>query len=282
MWEYTEKVRDYFLHPRNAGEMEDATAVGETGSLACGDALKLYLKIDEKTDRIVDAKFQTFGCASAIASSSALTELIIGKTVDEALAITNRDIADYLGGLPREKMHCSVMGEEALVAAINAYRGEKTEEKDHEDSPIVCRCFGVTEATIRRAIRENSLTTVGEVTDFTKAGGACGQCIPDIQRILDEELEARRRSDQPAAKKPMTNIERMQRVMKVIEEEIRPHLVKDGGDITLVDVDGKTVRVALRGHCASCPASQVTIKHLVEQTLRDHVEEDITVEEVDA
>ncbi|MBI5194822.1 MAG: Fe-S cluster assembly protein NifU, partial [Nitrospirae bacterium] len=182
MWEYTDKVRELFLHPKNIGEIKDADAVGEVGSIVCGDALKLFLKIDKDTGRITDAKFQTFGCASAIASSTALTELIKGKTVDEALKVTNQDIAEYLGGLPREKMHCSVMGREALEAAAADYKGAKLPKA--EEGELVCECFGVTDEKIRRAIIENNLKTAEDVTNFTKEGGGCGKCVPKIEEIL--------------------------------------------------------------------------------------------------
>lgn len=297
MWEYTDAVREHFLNPRNVGELKDANAVGEVGSLACGDALKLYLKIEENIIR--DASFQTFGCASAIASSSALTEMIKGKTIEEALAITNKDIAGFLGGLPREKMHCSVMGQEALEAAVRAYRGEPPVPHTHEGR-LVCKCFGVTEDQIIKVIQENKLTTVEEVTNFTKAGGGCGDCLPDIAAILKATLEGAlpgtaakpgtlppgigdlRKPGVPAGATPLSNVQRMQRVMTVLDEIVRPRLQQDGGDIELVDINGKEVFVALRGMCTSCPSSLLTIEGFVQQTLREQVESDITVKEVAA
>lgn len=278
MWDYTEKVRDHFLSPHNVGEMDDADAVGEVGSIACGDALKLYLKI--RDNKIEDASFQTFGCASAIASSSVLTDMVKGKTVEEALAISNKDIAEALGGLPRQKMHCSVMGKEALEAAIKNWRGEEPEAA-HEESPIVCRCFGVSEETIRRAIRDNQLSSVEEITNFTKAGGGCGGCLDNIAAILADETGAAAPTGTPEPK-PLSNIQRMQLVMQTLDEVVRPRLKQDGGDVELVDIDGPVVTVALRGMCSSCPSSRLTVDGLIQQTLRESVDPAITVREATA
>lgn len=278
MWDYTDKVREHFLFPKNVGELKDANAVGEVGSIACGDALKLYLKIEG--DRIVDASFQTFGCASAIASSSVLTELVKGKTVEEALALTNKDIAEALGGLPQQKMHCSVMGQEALEAAIRNWRGEEP-EAPHEESRIICKCFGVSEEQVRRAVRENSLKTTAEVTNFTKAGGGCGNCLEDLAAVLADELGAPAPSAKPESK-PLSNIQRMQMIMRVLDEIVRPRLIQDGGDAELVDIDGPVVTVALRGMCQSCPSSRLTIEGLIQQTLREQVDPNITVREATA
>ncbi|PLX42084.1 MAG: Fe-S cluster assembly protein NifU [Deltaproteobacteria bacterium] len=281
MWDYTDKVKDHFLNPRNAGKIENADAVGEVGSLACGDALKLFLKLDDE-GKIEDATFQTFGCGSAIASSSALTEMIKGKTLDEALEITNRDIADYLGGLPKEKMHCSVMGREALEAAINSYRGIPIDTTALEGE-VVCECFGVTDKQIRKAIHENDIKTVEDVTNFTKAGGGCERCIPDIEKILAEELGAKANTSGPAtSNKPLTNLERIQLIQKVIDEELRPALQADGGDLDLIDVEGKKVIVSLRGACSNCPSAQITLKDGVEGRLREMVDPEIEVVEENA
>lgn len=278
MWVYTDKVKELFDNPKNVGEVEDADGVGEVGSLSCGDALKLTFKLDNE-GRIAEAKFQTFGCASAIASSSALTEMIIGKSLEEAEKITNQDIVEYLGGLPDKKMHCSVMGQEALRAAVANYRGEKLAK---EDSDIVCECFGVTEKEIEDAIQDNGLTTLEQVTDYTKAGGGCGSCHENIEAIL-QRLLGEVKQERPAkkqAKLRLSNIQKMKLIEETLEREIQPTLAKDGGSIELVDIIGDRVLVSLRGACATCVASDITLKHYVESKLRELVTETLVVEEV--
>jgi len=278
MWDYTEKVKDHFMNPRNVGEIENPDGMGEVGSLACGDALRLTFKLDENR-RIKDVKFKTFGCASAIASSSALTEIIKGKTLEEAEKVTNRDIAEYLEGLPEEKMHCSVMGREALQAAIANYRGQEVTKEEFE---IICKCFGITDKEIERAIRENDLMTVEQVTYYTKAGGGCAQCHPKIEAIIEKvrkEMEKEAPIVKPERKK-LTNIQKMKLIEETLGREIIPALKADGGDLELIDIDGSKVYVALRGKCSFCPSSEFTLKQYVEMKLREFVSEDIQVEEV--
>ncbi|MCY0965639.1 Fe-S cluster assembly protein NifU [Parathalassolituus penaei] len=282
MWDYSETVKEHFYNPRNAGAVAEANAVGDVGSISCGDALRLTLKVEPDTEVILDAGFQTFGCGSAIASSSALTEMVKGKTLDEALTITNQDIADFLGGLPPEKMHCSVMGREALQAAIANYRGEEWED-DHEEGALVCKCFAIDEVMIRDTIKANNLSSIEDVTNYTKAGGGCSSCHEGIEKILSEEMAARGETFVPgavgkkkegvvklkspkpeaapvvaAAKGKLTTVQRI-RVIEEVLEGLRPALKADGGDVELIDVDGKNIYVNLVGACSGCQMAAMTL-----------------------
>ncbi len=280
MWEYTDKLKDHFFNPRNVGEIEDPDGIGEVGSLACGDALKLMFKLDAN-GRIADAKFKTFGCASAIATSSVLTEMIKGLSLEQAAKVTNKDIADYLGGLPEQKMHCSVMGREALEAAIENYQSGG--KKKHElEGNVICTCFGVTDKEIERVIRENNLTTVEEVTNYCKAGGGCGGCQAEIEKMIekiqpDEIKQAPVTVARRAGK--LTNIQKIQLIQQTINEQIRPALRAHGGNIELIDVEGNKVVVAFRGMCAQCRLAELTMKDVVEAKLREFVSEELFVEE---
>lgn len=279
MWDYSEKVLDHYRNPRNVGKIDNADLIGEAGSLACGDSLKLYLKLDG--DKIVDAKFQTFGCGSAVASSSILTEMIIGKTLDEAKKITNKDIAEELGGLPQEKMHCSVMGHEALEDALKKYYGDNSGDnnevsQENTAEKIVCTCFNVTESQIWEAIKVNNLKTVEEVTNYTKAGGACGRCKGTIQDILNTYWKGAGKREET----PLTPTQKILKISKVIEQQISPELQKDGGDIELVDIDGNKVKVKLTGMCQGCKNAKMTIKGFVESILREKVDKNLEVEQI--
>ncbi len=276
MWEYSEKVLDHYRNPRNVGKIDDANLIGEAGSLACGDSLKLYIKLDGNV--IKDAKFQTFGCGSAVASSSILTEMIIGKTIDEAAKITNKDIANELDGLPQEKMHCSVMGHEALENALKKYYGEDeiVEDEFHQKSgeKIVCTCFNVTENQIWEAIKVNGLRTVEEVTNYTKAGGACGRCKGVIKDMIETYLRKESKEQE------LTPTQKILKISKVIEQQISPQLQKDGGDIELVDIENNIVKVRLTGMCSGCKNAQMTLKNFVESILKDKVDENLEIEQV--
>ncbi len=327
MWDYSEKVLELFYHPRNQGVIENLgeagiqISTGEVGSIACGDALRLHLKIEVASDQILDARFQTFGCTSAIASSSALTEMIKGLSLDQALKISNQEIATYLGGLPEAKMHCSVMGQEALEAAIFNYRGIPIETHDEDEGALVCSCFGITKTRIQRVIQENHLTTPEQVTNYVKAGGGCGSCLVAIEDAIEEvqqDLAAKGSppappstiaspdpsapadphdpeieipvvlptpslttpSSQPEAPRRLTTVQKIALIQQVIDEEVRPVLIADGGDVELYDVEGDHVQVYLKGACGSCPSSTATLKTAIEARLRDRVLPSLIVESV--
>ncbi|EMA8102643.1 Fe-S cluster assembly protein NifU [Klebsiella quasipneumoniae] len=262
MWNYSEKVKDHFFNPRNARVVDNANAVGDVGSLSCGDALRLMLRVDPQTEVIQEAGFQTFGCGSAIASSSALTELIIGHTLTEAGQVTNQQIADYLDGLPPQKMHCSVMGQEALRAAIANFRGESLEE-EHDEGKLICKCFGVDEGHIRRAVLSNGLTTLEEVINYTKAGGGCTSCHEKIELTLAEILA---QQPEPLLPQASSKDPHWQSVVDTIAE-LRPHIQADGGDMTLLSVANHQVTVSLSGSCSGCMMTDMTLAWLQQKLM---------------
>ena len=298
MWKYSEKVYEHFMNPRNVGDVEEPDGVGEVGSMACGDALRLSFKLDEE-DRIAEAKFRTFGCGSAIASSSILTEMILGKTLEEAAQVTNEDIARELGGLPREKMHCSVMGREALEAAmIDHYKrlGRGVPCNLLTQGIMVCHCYSVTRDTVRNAIMQNKLKSVEDVTNFTKAGGGCGDCHHDLKHLLDEcwEKMEQESEEEPVGtpvqldagfvdagdKEQQEQQEIVRQISELFANDIGVALRNDGGGIELVRFRDNKVFVRLTGNCVACLASEATIKGYVEEQLREHVRADLEVIEV--
>lgn len=285
MLTYSDKVKDHFINPRNVGEIDNPTAIGETGSMSSGEALTLTLKLN--ADEIIeDARFRVFGSPGAIAASSALTEMLKGKHIDKAAQLGVDDISEYLGGLPEEKMHTCVMSMEALENAYARYRGIDLEPDIEDDEELyICRCYSVPEHKIERAIRDNNLSSVDEITHYTKAGGGCTSCHRDLENIMArvrEEIlqvsdEPKREPVKAGATDNKSNLEIMQAIQEVLDRDVRPGLAMDGGDMELVDVVGNKVYVELAGHCNSCAASTTTMKFFVEDRLREFVNPDIEV-----
>ncbi|MBC8874497.1 MAG: iron-sulfur cluster assembly scaffold protein [Planctomycetes bacterium] len=320
-WEYSEKTKQLFMdavHGKpgtHLGEVEEPDGLGEHGSIACGDALRFTFRVDRHPtdptqDVITEARYLTFGCTSAIAASEALCMLIKqGKfTPIEALKITNADIVDYLEGLPEQKIHCSVMGAEALQAAVFNWAqkrgvdlqllGVDIHADEQEDGRIVCKCFSLSEPYLRRKITELGLKTIPEITNAIKAGGACMSChhVPGgLQDLLNDIWGVTDRA--PVSLPVVTDVPGMpttevaatsgqpvispyqfaKKVEKAVEEYIRPQLQRDGGDVEIVDIKDLVIYCRFAGACASCAGANQTLKMLIEKGLKDLVDERIRV-----
>ncbi|MBN2579661.1 MAG: iron-sulfur cluster assembly scaffold protein [Pirellulales bacterium] len=318
-WEYSQKTVRLFMdavHGKpgtHVGEIEDPDGIGEYGSAACGDALRFTFRVrrhptDPTQDVITEARYLTFGCTSAIAASEALCILIEQKelTPIEALKITNQDIVDFLEGLPKQKIHCSVMGAEALEAAVYNWAqrrgvdlrrlGVDLHDDEQDEGRIVCKCFSLTEPFIRRKIKELNLRTIPEITDAIKAGGACMSChhVPGgLQDLLDEAwgkkedllkilptpvpLEPVPVKATPKDESALSPYQFSKKVESVIDENVRPILRKDGGDVEIIDIKDTLIYCRLSGACQECVGAAQTLRMLVERTLKDLVDERIRV-----
>jgi NifU-like protein len=314
-WQYSEKTTQLFMDAvqgkpgTHLGELEDPDGLGEHGSIACGDALRFTFRVerhatDPTQDVITEARYLTFGCTSAIAASEALCALIEagGYTPISALEITNADIVKYLDGLPPQKIHCSVMGAEALEAAVFNWAqkravdlealGVELPSREEQGGRIVCNCFSVSEPYLERKIRELELKTIPDITNSIKAGGACMSChhTPGgLQDLLDQvwgrpgtrTREAPQISgmegDAESGEPSLSPYQFAKSVERVIDEYARPMLQGDGGDIEIVDIKDHLVYARLMGACAGCSGATVTLKMMVEETLKSRVDERIRV-----
>ncbi len=314
-WEYSEKTKQLFMDAvqgkpgTHMGEIADADGIGEHGSIACGDAMRFTFRVvrdphDPLQDRITEARYLTFGCTSAIAASEALCTIIEqeSRTPIEALQITNADIVAFLDGLPEQKVHCSVMGAEALEAAVFNWAqkrgvdlkllGVDLHEGDEEEGRIVCKCFSLSEPYIRRKIKELELRTIPDITNAIKAGGACMACHHQpggLQDILDDIWGRKDTTTYSAANAGLPATEGVakaveltpyqlgHRIDAVMSETILPMLRGDGGDAEIVDIKDTTIYVRLKGACAGCAGAATTLKLLVERTLKDQVDERLRV-----
>ncbi|MDR3196454.1 MAG: iron-sulfur cluster assembly scaffold protein [Planctomycetaceae bacterium] len=328
-WEYSDKTMQLFtdaVHGKpgtHLGEIPDPDGLGEHGSIACGDALRFTFRVrrdpvDPLRDEITEAKYLTFGCTSAIAASEALCCMIEAGhlTPVNALAITNQDIVDFLDGLPEQKIHCSVMGAEALQAAVFNWAqkrgvnlntlGIDIHAEEQEEGRVVCKCFTLTEPYLKRKIKELNLHSIAEITGAVKAGGACMTChhAPGgLQDLLDEVWGTEKKSvntltlpiisgnlsavpltpKTPAESLDSPKLSPFQfakKIEKLLDEYLRPMVQKDGGDLELIDIKETTVYIELRGACAGCAGASQTLKFLIERTLKEKIDERIRVIQV--
>lgn len=195
-WVYTDTVKDHFFNPRNIlsedEEAYQADGVGEVGSVSCGDLMKMWIKVDKDSETVTDVKWKTFGCASAIGSTSMLSTMVPGKKIEEALKITPQDIMEKLGGLPKRKVHCSVLGDKALREAILDYfkkTGREERVRELERGEIICECLSVTRGDIENAVKEGN-RTFEELQERTKISTGCGNCAELAEETLKKTIEA--------------------------------------------------------------------------------------------
>lgn len=307
--EYSNKVTDLMNNPQNMGEITEEQAkemgakliVADFGAESCGDAVRLYWAVDPETDKILESKFKSFGCGTAIASSDTMAELCKGKTVDEAVKITNIDVEKAMRdepdtpAVPPQKMHCSVMAYDVIKKAAAQYKGVDIDSFEQE--VIVCECARVTLSTLKEVIRLNDLTTVEQITDYTKAGAFCKSCIKpggheekDVYLVdLLEEYEKEKMAagatlgneGSTADFAKMTIVQRIKAVDKVVDENIRQMLVMDGGDMEILDIkeNGANFDIYIRylGACSGCASSSTGTLFAIENILKEKLDENIRV-----
>lgn len=311
LWdEYSNKVTTLMNNPLNQGEIteEEAAAndnkliVADFGAESCGDAVRLYWEVNPTTDAIVNAKFKSFGCGTAIASSDMMTQLCVGKTVQEAVKITNIDVEMALRdtpdvpAVPPQKMHCSVMAYDVIKKAAGLYMGVDAES--FEEEIVVCECARVSLGTLREVIKINDLKSVEQVTDYTKAGGFCKSCIKPggheerEHYLVDILADVRREVEQAqmvtAADvgltgdfESMTMVQKIKAIDGIVDENIRQFLVMDGGDMEVIDVkDGEEyidVYIRYLGACNGCSSSSTGTLYAIEAALKEKLSEKIRV-----
>ncbi|WP_457747079.1 iron-sulfur cluster assembly scaffold protein [Sulfurimonas sp.] len=313
LWDaYSNKVTTLMNNPQHQGELFEGEVekrgnkliVADFGAESCGDAVRLYWEIDPKTDTIINSKFKSFGCGTAIASSDVMTELCIGKTVQEAVKITNIDVELALRddpetpAVPPQKMHCSVMAYDVIKKAASLYLG--VDEESFEDEIIVCECARVSLGTIQEVIRLNDLKTVEEITDYTKAGGFCKSCIKpggheDREYYLVDILEqTRKEMDEEKMKaaadaqasgagnfEEMTLVQQIKAVDAIIDENVRQFLIMDGGDMEIIDIkksdDYIDIYIRYLGACNGCASSATGTLYAIESTLKEKLSSKIRV-----
>lgn len=310
--EYSNQVVNRMNNPKHQGEITEERAaelgakliVADFGAESCGDAVRLYWAVEEATDKILESKFKSFGCGTAIASSDVMAELCIGKTVDEAVKITNIDVEFALRdtpdipAVPPQKMHCSVMAYDVIKKAAADYKGVDMDSFEQEQ--IICECARVSLSTLKDVIKINKLTTVEQITDYTKAGAFCKSCIKPggheakdvyLVDILADMLAEREQeklktaADASAAGEltfdKMTLVQRIKAIDSILDSDIRPMLVMDGGNMEIIDIKENLphydLYIRYLGSCSGCSSGSSGTLFAIESVLQQKIDENLRV-----
>ena len=310
--EYSNQVVNRMNNPKHQGEITEERAaelgakliVADFGAESCGDAVRLYWAVEESTDKILESKFKSFGCGTAIASSDVMAELCIGKTVDQAVKITNIDVEFALRdnadtpAVPPQKMHCSVMAYDVIKKAAAEYKG--VDMDSFEEEQIICECARVSLATLKDVIKINKLTTIEQITDYTKAGAFCKSCIKPggheakdlyLVDILADMLAEREQEKLKTAADAsasgqltfdkMTLVQRIKAIDSVLDSDIRPMLVMDGGNMEIIDIKENIphydLYIRYLGSCSGCSSGSTGTLFAIESVLQQKIDENIRV-----
>jgi NifU-like protein len=277
---------DHARKPRNVGKLLNASAVGDVGSIVVGDALRFYISVS--AGRITQAKYQVFNCVDQVASSSVVTEAVVGRTFAEAKVLGPREVCAQLGGLEHTWLPPRLWAVDGLRAAIAAYEREEV-DSDTELDPLLCRCFGISEETVRQAVKINGCTTVDEVVGATGAGTGCGTCRADIPRLIEEATQPVAASAAaPAAHGhahshervgPAGRIQTLLRIQRLVDSKLAAGWQATGATVELWDFDGRMVKVRAGGSLLADAAARRHALGDLEQLLKAEVDAALGVEE---
>lgn len=272
-----ELLDDHARRPRHLGKLLNASAIGDVGSIVSGDALRFYLKLEGAagSERITAARFQVFNCQGQMGAASVATELALGKTLAEAETLSAADVCAHLGGLSHLELPIRLWGLEGLRAACATWRGVELPADIELELPLLCRCLGIPEETVRQAILVRQLTSIDGVVEATGAGSVCGSCKIDLPALLDRAAAPATAAPAP---KGMTRIQLLARIRSCAESEILPSLRAQGSDLELWDLQGMRVLVRAKGPLAADPDACAAALARLEAALRSVVDPQLAVE----
>jgi NifU-like protein len=277
-----ELLEDHARRPRNVGKLLNASAVGDVGSIVVGDALRFYIQVSG--GKISAAKFQVFNCSDQAASSSIITELVAGKTLAQAKQLAHKDVCAHLGGLDSGGLDYSYLPPrlwalDGLQSAIAAYESAEI-DSDHELDPLLCRCFGISEETVRQAIRVSGCTTVEQIVGATGAGTGCGTCRNDMPKLIDESTQAAAAPAEKPAQRvgPGGRIQTLLRIQKLVAQKLQPSWVHDGAQVELWDFDGRVIKVRMGGQLKGNAQAQKLAHEELTQLIKAEIDAALSVE----